>query len=85
MSGASPFVGDGIPSPFVPISVPGITSIPVVASSEFRRRWLQHQGLSGPSQRQGAGKYFNTIELVTIAYEVSIGNTTANDVLLNLY
>ena len=25
------------------------------------------------------------IELVTIAYGVSIGNTTANDVLLNLY
>ena len=39
--------------------------------------WLQHQGLLGPSHRQGARKYFNTIEMVTIAYGVSIGNTTA--------
>ena len=43
-----------------------------VFSVVHRRCWLQHQGLSGPSHRQGAGKYFNTIEIVTIAYEVSI-------------
>ena len=64
MSGASRCFG--------PIG-PGDCSIPVrVVWNVRRRRWLQHQGLSGPSHRQGAGKYFNTIELVTIAYEVSM-------------
>ena len=70
---------------FVPFGT-GDRSIPVrVFGISVDAGWLQHQGLTGPSHRQGAGKYFNTIELVTIAYEVSIGNTTANDVLLNLY
>ena len=49
------------------------SSIPV----RVVRRWLQHQGLSCPLTSYSDGKYFNTIEKVTIAYEVSIGNTTA--------
>ena len=47
MSGASRCFG--------PIG-PGDRSIPVrVVWNVRRRRWLQHQGLSGPSHRQGAG------------------------------
>ena len=58
------------------------TAVRSSVRTDFRRvryvcDWLQHQGLSCPLTSYSDGKYFNTIEKVTIAYEVSIYNTTA--------
>ena len=68
---------------FVPIGT-GYRLIPIVAS-DMSATGCNTKGYWALLTAKVPEIVFNTIEMVTIAYKVSISNTTANAVLLNLY